>query len=77
MRVIDGKKERGTIPPGETQGEATMAVYDPEREEVIAQVSIDPQKGEIPTGQKVLAQIALNGKIILADALHTQRKLCR
>jgi predicted transposase YbfD/YdcC len=77
LRVIDGKKERGTIPPGETQGEATMAVYDPERQEVIAQVAIDPQEGEIPTGQKVLAQVELQGKIILADALHTQRKLCR
>jgi predicted transposase YbfD/YdcC len=77
LLVIDGKKERGTIPPGETQGEATMAVYDPERGEVIAQVAIDPQEGEIPTGQKVLAQVELKGKILLADALHTQRKLCR
>jgi predicted transposase YbfD/YdcC len=66
MRVIDGKKERGTIPPGETQGEATMAVYDAER-----------QEGEIPPAQKVLAQVELKGKIILADAMHTQRKLCR
>lgn len=77
LLVIDGKKERGTIPPGETQGEATMAVYDPERQEVIAQVAIDPQEGEIPTAQKVLAQVELRGKIILADAMHTQRKLCR
>jgi len=58
LRVIDGKRERGTIPPGETQGEATMAVYDPQREEV-------------------LAQIALQGNVVLADALHTQRKLCQ
>jgi predicted transposase YbfD/YdcC len=77
LRVIDGKKERGTIPPGETQGEATMAVYDPERQEVIAQMAIDPQEGEIPTGQKLLAQVDLKGMIVLADALHTQRKLCR
>src|SRR5512145_1651847 len=25
LRVIDGKKERGTAPPGETQSQATMA----------------------------------------------------
>ena len=31
LRVMDGKKDRGTILPGETQGEATMAAYDPER----------------------------------------------
>lgn len=77
LRAIDGKKQRGTISPGETQGEATMAVYDPERQEVIAQAVIDPQEGEIPTAQKVLALVDLQGKIVLADALHTQRKLCR
>lgn len=77
LRAIDGKKQRGTIPPGETQGEATLAVYDPERQEVIAQAVIDPQEGEISTGQKILDQVELKGKILLADALHTQRKLCR
>ena len=77
LRVIDGKKQRGTIPAGESQGEASMAVYDPERQEVIAQVAIDPTEGEIPTGQKLLAQVDLQGKIVLADALHTQRKLCQ
>ncbi len=77
LRVIDGKRERGTIPPGETQGEATMACYDPERQEVLAQVAIDPQEGEIPTGQNLLKQVHLPGTIVLADALHTQRKLCQ
>ncbi len=77
LRVIDGKRERGTIPPGESQGEATMAVYDPEREEVLAQVAIDPAAGEIPAAPKLLAQIALRGTVVLADALHTQRKLCQ
>jgi predicted transposase YbfD/YdcC len=74
---LDGKKERGTIPPGENQGEATMAVYDPEREEVIAQAAIDPSEGEIPTAPKLLSQVALRDKVVLADALHTQRKLCQ
>lgn len=77
LLVIDGKKERGTIPPGATQGEATLAVYDPEREEVIAQVAIDPVAGEIPAAPKLLAQIPLHGTVVLADALHTQRKLCQ
>ena len=77
LRVIDGKKQRGTIPPGETQGEATMAVYDPERQEVLAQVAIDPGEGEIPTAQKLLGQVDLQGTVVLADALHAQRKLCQ
>jgi predicted transposase YbfD/YdcC len=74
---LDGKKERGTIAPGETQGEATIAVYDPEREEVIAQAAIDPAEGEIPAAPKLLRQVNLRGKVVLADALHTQRKLCQ
>lgn len=77
LRVIDGKKQRGTIQPGETQGEATMAVYDPERQEVLAQVAIDPGEGEIPTAQKLLGQVDLQGTVVLADALHAQRKLCQ
>lgn len=75
--AMDGKKERGTIPPGETQGEATIAVYDPEHQEVIAQAAIPSDEGEIPTGQKLLEQVDLQGKVVLADALHTQRKLCQ
>lgn len=77
LRVIDGKRERGTNTPGESQGEATIAVYDPEREEVLAQVSIDPAEGEIPAASHLLAQIPLSGTVVLADALHTQRKLCQ
>lgn len=77
LRVIDGKRERGTIAPGESQGEATMAVYDPDREEVLAQVAIDPDEGEIPAAPHLLAQIPLHGNVVLADALHTQRKLCQ
>jgi predicted transposase YbfD/YdcC len=77
LLALDGKKERGTILPGETQGEATMAIYDPEREEVIAQAAIDPSAGEIPAAPKLLSQVVLHDKVVLADALHTQRKLCQ
>lgn len=74
---LDGKKQRGTIPAGENQGEATLAVYDPDSQEVIAQAAIDPGEGEIPTAQQLLKQVDMRQKIVLADALHTQRKLCR
>ena len=62
---------------GKRQGEATLAVYDPEREQVIAQVAIRPEQGEIPAGPAALGQVALKDKVVLADALHTQRKLCQ
>lgn len=75
--VVDGKRERGTIPPGETQGEAFLAVYDPQQQEVIAQGRITGEAGEIPAAQQVLAEVDLHGKIVVADALHTQRELSR
>lgn len=75
LLALDGKKEHGTMPAGESQGEATMAVYAPEQQEVIAQAAIHPEEGEIPTGQQLLTKLDLRGKILLADAMHTQRKL--
>jgi predicted transposase YbfD/YdcC len=77
LLALDGKKQRGTNPPGENQGEATLAVYAPESQEVIAQVAIDPSEGEIPTAQRILQQVNIVGKVIVADAMHTQRKLCQ
>ncbi len=77
MLAIDGKKERGTMPPGESQSEATLAVYDPEQEQVIAQVAIQAEQGEIPAGRTALGQVDLKNKVVLADALHTHRKLCQ
>lgn len=75
--VVDGKRERGTIPPGESQGEAFLAVYDPDQQEVVAQGRIAEDEGEIPAAQQVLATLDLREKIVVADALHTQRELSR
>jgi len=77
LLAIDGKKERGTMPPGESQSEVTLAVYDPEQEQVIAQVAIQPEQGEIPAGRSALEQVRLKDKVVLADALHTHRKMCQ
>jgi predicted transposase YbfD/YdcC len=75
LLALDGKKERGTMPAGESQGEETMALYAPEQQEVIAQVVVDASEGEIPSAQKLLKGQRLTGKVVLADAMHTQRKL--
>lgn len=73
--ALDGKKEHGTMPAGESQGEETMALYAPEQQEVIAQVVVDAREGEIPTASRLLEGMALEGKVLVADAMHTQRKL--
>lgn len=73
--ALDGKRERGTLPPGEAQGEALMAVYVPDQQEVVAQVRVAASTGEIPAAQQVLKEIDLQGKVVVADAMHTQREL--
>ena len=75
LLAFDGKRERGTMPPGETQGEALLAVYAPEQGVVIAQARIEADENEIPVAQVVLSEVDLRGKIVLGDALPTQRAL--
>jgi predicted transposase YbfD/YdcC len=73
--AMDGKRERGTIPPGQSEGEALLAIYAPEQQQVVAQGRIAPEHGEIPAGQQLLAELDLHGKVVVADALHTQQAL--
>jgi predicted transposase YbfD/YdcC len=73
--LFDGKRERGTIPPGETQGEAFLAVYSPEQQAVMVQERIETEESEIPAAQRALEQIDLSGKLIMGDAMHTHRAL--
>ena len=42
---------------------------------MVAQARIAPEHGEIPAGQQVLAGLDLHGKVVVADALHTQQAL--
>jgi predicted transposase YbfD/YdcC len=73
--AFDGKRERGTIPPGASEGEAFLAVYAPDQQEVIAQGRIDPAHGEIPAAKTLLKELDLEGKVVVGDALHAQRDL--
>ena len=73
--LFDGKRERGTILPGETQGEAFVAVYSPEQQAVMVQERIGSEESEIPAAQRALEQIDLAGKLVMGDAMHTHRAL--
>jgi predicted transposase YbfD/YdcC len=76
--AFDGKQLRGAIPCGEREGIELVAVYAPESEQVIAQGKLaDPLGGEIPAAEQVLSEVDLRDKVILGDALHTQRALSR
>jgi predicted transposase YbfD/YdcC len=74
---MDGKTVRGTIPPGEYRGKHLLAIYVPRQGLVLAQVEVDRKENEIVVAPHLLRQVALAGVIVIADAMHTQKALCK
>lgn len=74
---LDGKTVRGTIPAEECQGIHLLAVYVPERGLVLAEAAVGRKENEIVVAPQVLKQVNLAGKIVIADALHTQKSFCQ
>jgi predicted transposase YbfD/YdcC len=75
LMALDGKTLRGTIPTGASQGVHLLAAYLPTEGIVLAQVAVENKENEIVAAPKVLASLDLRGKIVMGDALHTQREL--
>jgi len=75
--AIDGKAIRGTREREEQRGEHMLAAYLPEQELVIAQVPVENKENEIVGAPKLLEAIDLEGKVLTADAMHTQKELSR
>jgi predicted transposase YbfD/YdcC len=73
--TMDGKTIRSTIPYGETRGTHLLAVYLPEEGLVLIQMEVDLKENEIVVAPKILEGINLQGKIVVGDALHTQRAI--
>jgi predicted transposase YbfD/YdcC len=74
---MDGKTVRGTIPAGECRGTHLLAIYVPQQGLVLAEAAVDRKENEIVVAPQVLSQVNLAGRILIADALHTQKELCR
>lgn len=72
---IDGKTVRGTIRWGETRGEHLLAAYLPEEGVVLMQVAAGDKDNEINAAPLLLRSIDLSGKVVMGDAIHTQRAL--
>ena len=71
---IDGKVLRGTL--DETQnGTYLLAAYLPSEGIVLMEVALEGKGGEIPGAVKLLNMVDLRGKVVMGDALHTQRAL--
>ena len=73
--VVDGKTLRGTIPAGQTRGTHLVAAYLPEQGVVLAQLHVDTKENEIVVVPTLLAQLDLQGTVVVGDAMQTQRTL--
>lgn len=73
--AIDGKVLRGTIGVGDNQGLHLLAAYLPEEGLVLMQVAVETKENEIVAASKLLHHLDVRGKVMIGDAMHTQRKL--
>jgi len=71
---LDGKTVRGTIPAGETRGTHLLSLYVPGQGLVLMQAQVDQKENEIVVAPEILKQVNLEGVIVMADAMHTQRE---
>lgn len=76
VMAIDGKTLRGTINLDNPRGVQLLAAYLPRQGFVLFQLEIGRRHNEIPVAAKLLKCLDLRGKIVTADALLTQRRLC-
>lgn len=74
---VDGKVMRGTRKGGERSGEQVLSIYDGQSQQVKAQAMIDTKENELVAAPLLLARVTVAGKVVTADALHTQRTWCQ
>ncbi|MHB0878860.1 MAG: ISAs1 family transposase [Anaerolineae bacterium] len=72
---MDGKTLKGTLDTEEPQGLHLLVAYMPEEGIVLLQVPAGQKTNEIGVAPLLLEGLDLRGKIVAADALHTQRAL--
>lgn len=74
--VIDGKTVRGTISRKEPFGLHLLAAYLPGEGIVLMQMAVEKDKeNEIVVAPKLLECLDLRHKVVIGDAMHTQRQL--
>lgn len=72
---MDGKMVRGTIDTEVSDGLCLLAVYLPGEGVTLAQVAIESKQNEISAAPNLLSCIDLRNKVVIGDALHTQRQI--
>jgi len=72
---MDGKALRGTRIADQERSDQVLSLYDVHDQLVVAQAAVDTKENEIVAAPRVLEQVAITGKVITGDALHTQRTI--
>src|ERR671933_1257962 len=77
--ALDGKTLRGSRRSGNVVQPAVhlLSLYDVTHQGTLAQEEVATKAHEIPGATKLIAGRDLQGCVVTADALHTQRKWCR
>lgn len=73
--AMDGKALRGTRIADQESNDQVLSLYDVQDRLVVAQAAVDTKENEIVAAPRVLEQVAIAGKVITGDALHTQRAI--
>ena len=73
---MDGKVIRGTIDAEASDGLCLLAVFLPGEGVTLAQIAIEnQQQNEITAAPTLLGYIDLRNKVVIGDAMHTQRQV--
>jgi predicted transposase YbfD/YdcC len=73
--AMDGKIVRGTIDLDVSDGLCLLAVYLPGEGITLAQIAIADKQNEVSAAPTLLGWVDLRNKVVIGDALHTQRQV--
>ncbi len=72
---LDGKVIRGTIDLGASDGLCLLAASLPGEGITLAQIALEKEQNEISVAPLLLEMVDLRNKVVIGDALHTQRQV--
>lgn len=72
---MDGKLCRGTIALEASDGLCLLALFLPGEGVTLAQIAVESKQNEITAAPTLLGWVDLRNKVIIGDALHTQRQI--
>ncbi len=72
---MDGKILRGTIDLEVSKGLCLLALYLPGEGITLAQIAIEDKQNEVSAAPTLLGWVDLRNKVVIGDALHTQRQI--